>query len=1044
MSQARISDIISTEYADFISYCASAGKTFVSDLTNIDYVAFRSSSNRSRDYIDEIKGMLESANADEPKAEMAREESPCDREDDDKEYLHEKNRLDEANDSQADQLSSNIEWNKNLENTIGQLLDLDASTYDDVRIEVLDLSRRSYGHLKKEHIHTIAQLLSVQIKKIYLLSGMGKKSVSEIIQKVKEYVSNLEKRNFIDEKDNSRNEEKAWLTPEYKKIIGSFLEGENISVENFNEEQLAYFEKLKMAEEIVGKEICVKAYSNPNYMVVICRFLLKFAAPYLRYDQLMHCIDDKLNEMKESLKSYKIMPFIEAHDAKASKKYQSLKKVCDSETTFAQLSRLVKKSEKDEGLVTETKKFLEWMEFDVREIASSILDGMYKNIGANPDRTKEVFELRVNDESLESIGSRYDITREAIRQIERKAHGKFWDAYERQEYDIIMLVCALQNGNSIIYRENLEENLGKEFTKTFLHCLKQAKERKNYFYYSPQYPVVMKGQRTMDEIKNSFDLAVKDIDGLPMIIEESQETILLKLKEIADRNEISLEFVKDIFFEKYEKGDRLCCRKGITVIAKCEYILKNYYQAGYKIADEFEAEVFNHHMTDSFGSAARMSPKAIDAKVTEIGVLCDRGKYIHPDHLQVDSDVMQALNDLIENSSNLVMSYAQIFSDASDLLKGTQITNKYILQGALKKYGCRYKTDRNYVKKSDSVNMLDEIEAFIEERGVVHKSEIFAEYPQMAEANLSQTIARSKKVFNIDDGQYIHANQFDIRPEDYEIRSYLVEVGRDIPVSIESIGDALIERYPDFIDRNEDEFADKNKLFAALQYMFLDEFTFSRPFILAKPNVKGITVSSVILQHMESYDDIEIEELVDICDENHIKYLSQSRLLDNLIAPQFARVSRTMLMRWELTGITDEIIDFAVADILKHLEADDYLVSAKITEKIDFILYPQIDVEWNEFLLESLIVRSEKVNKIYAQDGERVIYVSDKYKECDFKTFLIKVLKEEVDKGSFATKNDMRDWLQEKGLLGKKFPAYLQSAQYFYVDKTGVHYTGEE
>ena len=31
----------------------------------------------------------------------------------------------------------------------------------------------------------------------------------------------------------------------------------------------------------------------------------------------------------------------------------------------------------------------------------------------------------------------------------------------------------------------------------------------------------------------------------------------------------------------------------------------------------------------------------------------------------------------------------------------------------------------------------------------------------------------------------------------------------------------------------------------------------------------------------------------------------------------------------------------------------------------DFLWYPEIDVDWNEFLLENLIVQSKKTNVIY-------------------------------------------------------------------------------
>ena len=72
------------------------------------------------------------------------------------------------------------------------------------------------------------------------------------------------------------------------------------------------------------------------------------------------------------------------------------------------------------------------------------------------------------------------------------------------------------------------------------------------------------------------------------------------------------------------------------------------------------------------------------------------------------------------------------------------------------------------LEKQRPLLLLTSSEAFVADRGVVHKSEIFAEFTSLGEAGLGQVVARSANVFNIDNGYYIHADQFDIQPEDYE------------------------------------------------------------------------------------------------------------------------------------------------------------------------------------------------------------------------------------------------------------------------------------
>lgn len=57
--QIRITDAITSEYSDFLSYCIASGKVFVSELSNVDFVAFRTSSGQTRDYVRAIRAKLD-------------------------------------------------------------------------------------------------------------------------------------------------------------------------------------------------------------------------------------------------------------------------------------------------------------------------------------------------------------------------------------------------------------------------------------------------------------------------------------------------------------------------------------------------------------------------------------------------------------------------------------------------------------------------------------------------------------------------------------------------------------------------------------------------------------------------------------------------------------------------------------------------------------------------------------------------------------------------------------------------------------------------
>ena len=86
-------------------------------------------------------------------------------------------------------------------------------------------------------------------------------------------------------------------------------------------------------------------------------------------------------------------------------------------------------------------------------------------------------------------------------------------------------------------------------------------------------------------------------------------------------------------------------------------------------------------------------------------------------------------------------------------------------------------------------------------------------------------------------------------------------------------------------------------------------------------------------------------------------------------------------MKYELTDINDEIIDSTVDIINNMLQSAGYIVGKKIT---DYLWFPDIGIEWNEFFLESVVVCSGRVNIINLTCDPlihtNVIYVSDKFK----------------------------------------------------------------
>lgn len=1065
-SPVRISDILKTEYRDFVDFCSASSKLFVYELTGIDYVAFRTSYGRSREYVSEIRKLIENYSSNQESVstlnqkvtstiekEMSSEptDASCVETEVDENMPSDDSpikgavALEEKDDPAtatepvdvATPISQNLIADGN-QCTLSEIFKVECEWFDNDSIENLYLSVRASKCLKNAGVKKLSTLLSKKPAELKNIRNMGAKSVSEIVQKTMEYVQQTN-----DDVHSLKQEiAPAFFSNSLRDAALFMLRNEDYQSIDLSDDETKKLEKLIIAKDDIGEKLCLEAMKGSPFIAGIRDALFEFAAPYVYFCKAKERAYNRVLSLSPSAKNKRAIPFIKAYSASTQNDLFELLEECDDNTKINDIPQMLdslRRQQNADKLILEIDRFLGWLDFDISAIISEISQRMLTAISSKNPRTLEIFKERVEGKTLEEIGSAIGLTRERVRQIELKTHKAFWSVYHKQKYDLIMSVYALRDGDTVIFYDELKDTIG-DFASVVWACIKKAQSL-DFYSYSKKLDAIVIRTTPSDAGAEQIGFAINEaIDNLPTLIHEKE--FRGAIAAVLARYQLPEELAEKYIADSYVHDGQFFHRGRITVVFMCDYVLKERFQSGYKTADSFEASRFRRYLGEFFGErGTTITDRALDAKIMDIGCLCDRGKYVHPDYMNVDESFMDAIADYIRSSSRNVIPYAEIYEDMRETLNASPIVNRYYLQGAIKKYGCEYKTIRDAIVKDTSVSFVDELESFVEERGITHKSEIMAEFTSLSEATLGQVISRCSNVFNIDAGNYIHASLFDIQPSDYdEIRPILQDATKDVPVNIRLLSDELMSLCPDFFWRN--DFEDRNKLFAALNYMFATEYSFSRPYI-ARLGAGEITNRSVIRQHIKDYDVIDIDELIMICEEHQIHYVALSYLCQ-MLAPDFIRINQTTLMRSELTGINNEVVCSVVDNINEMLETRDYIVPSTID---DYLWFPNVDVDWNEFLLESIIVQSKKVNIVNLIGDPlkhpNAVFVSDDYKNETFNSLLVRILEDEVKKGAFISKIEMRDWLREKGLIEGKLPNFLESAKYFYVNETGVHITGD-
>ncbi len=665
--------------------------------------------------------------------------------------------------------------------------------------------------------------------------------------------------------------------------------------------------------------------------------------------------------------------------------------------------------------IDELKNFVSVLRFDVRVCSKKIFASLFKD-----EREFNVVCRRAKGYTLEEIGKNFGVTRERVRQIEAKSIGRF-NKYRSDAKKIFYFLHALTDGKPLLTLDDAKNFLDTADAEMLWFFVTKINLPISVFHFDKELnAVVFADENRLDE----NDL----IKNLPDIMEERffEETIT----NLANEKNYPIDLIKIKLSKIYRHSGKIFYRGRLTLTFECGYVLKERFPNGYKLGDEIFYSRFVRYLKEIFDEKILLTQRNVDAKIGTIGFLCDRGKYIHPDFVHVPPEIIERVKNFIDGSDRTAIFYKEIFETLKEFFVGTQITNHYFLQGAIKFHNLPYTLRKDYLTKVDEIDMAKEFDSFVAGRGEVSAQEIKENFVSVKDFNITFLVGRCPEIIRIGDGILIHATQLNLYEEDFEpIKNFICQ-NCSTPINSRVLFDLFFERFADFMTRN--EIQNHNKLFGVLQYMFRDDFNFSRPYI-STADIKDINNKKFLLCLLESMEEIAIEDLIGICEENGIHYVARTYLIDSL-RPDFIRVDEFTLMRPESICVTDEIISAVVESIQSAIGQNGGWQSAQTFEDYEWL--PQLKIPWNSFLLESVVsiaddtLYSLKIPSTSANFSS-IIFLSEEFAEDDYQSFLTKILIAEHGKEPFRSEKEIFDWLKMQGLCNKRLPKFLQEGRAF-------------
>jgi len=719
-------------------------------------------------------------------------------------------------------------------------------------------------------------------------------------------------------------------------------------------------------------------------------------------------IADKIQSMPEEIKNVKVHLLLPIEKFKQEEIFGKL----PENLILADLPKWLAKNSPpfdDRELL----KFISELPLDLKSHIKEIIHSSYTTV-----REFEIICWRAKNATLFETGKNLGLTRERVRQIEIKWFEKL--LLKRSELkNIFYLLRAVADKKFVLNLDDVKKIIDP-FDANIIWFIAPKIDS---FSFDKEINALI-----FFDCKN---FNVKDIlKNIPESMDE--KTFYETIEKLAREKNLPDDLLKSKLLKFYNHSGKFFYRGTMAVTFKFAYVLKERFPEGYKIADKNFYSRFTYYIREIFGDDTPLyTQHNVDATIAKISVLCARGKYIHPDFVKIPPEIINCVKDFIDNSDHTAIFYKEIFQSLKNIFVGTQITNHYFLQGVIKLYKLPYTLRKDYLTKSDEMNMSKEFNNFVREKGLVTVKEIKKHFISFKKFNIVFLMKRCPEVIRIAEEKYMHSSLLKLQRGDKErIEKFLKEKCLS-PLNSRFVFELFSKEFPNFLKRN--KIHDHEKLFGVLGCLFRDKFKFSRPYISIK-NVTEVNNKKVLLGILADKDEIGIENLVAICEENRIYYVSQARLVMN-IAPDFIRVNKKVLRRPKALGVTDEIISAVVKNINAAIERNGGWQSLKIFEDYDSL--PQLKIAWNSFLLESVLSLAEdsiykvKANWTKANDFSSAIFVAKEFAEDDYKSFVIKILIAKNKKEPFRSEEEIFEWLKAKGLCYKKLPNFLAKGKAF-------------
>ena len=396
------------------------------------------------------------------------------------------------------------------------------------------------------------------------------------------------------------------------------------------------------------------------------------------------------------------------------------------------------------------------------------------NILVPGTRSYNIIKLRADGQTLDNIGSLYSITRERVRQIESIPKKAISDWFMSRSDELI---------GEISNKDTIDEEkaiciFGKDRWKIIKYVLKVSSKNNDFpLKYSDKMKTFYIGNTTMSDVLGQELLKLQTVNDIQCIEEITSALNKAgfqfwnneKTKIALEENGYSVQCEKNIVFK-----NTITIADGILYLTS-----QDEYKDGLDIKDSEHVNVLLEKLNTYFNIKA--SPgKSFLTRIQEVLMLTGRGNYMNACFLEIGDTLIKEIDTYIKNMDELRIPYESLFKILnSDILKYSNIDNKYFLHGAIKELcknkkleycrPARYYLFKKKAKKATSKDFFSQFNDFILEKGKpVSTQEAKAAFPDWPNSYFGYAMSYFDNLVKWDSNHYFNVGLISLSSKDVD------------------------------------------------------------------------------------------------------------------------------------------------------------------------------------------------------------------------------------------------------------------------------------